>query len=280
MKKSSNCIPLIMAAPAIIIGAIAMYTNEIPTVIWVQNVICLIIGGLISYSLLTRNFKEKRKNSNGIILIAVMFLLLTFIDPGMNGVHRWVSIGVIKLNVTFIVVPIIIIGVWEVLRNKDLWLSIVTTIFIAILLALQPDASQLTAFASSMIILLCSKTNKKDLRVIIVVPLIILIIYSWTHLDSLPPVVYVENILDLLKNIGLIWFVLGVVSLVILPIPFIVFPPENSKLLSRCLGVYITIILISTLLGNFPVPLLGYGISPIIGYFIIITWYSKSKTNS
>lgn len=36
------------------------------------------------------------------------------------------------------------------------------------------------------------------------------------------------------------------------------------------------IILISTLFGNFPVPLMGYGISPIVGYFISITWLIKS----
>jgi len=73
------------------------------------------------------------------------------------------------------------------------------------------------------------------------------------------------------KNMGLIWLIIGVISLAILPIPFILFPPKNLKLPSVCVGLYFVIILGSTLLGNFLVPLMGYGISPIIGYYIEIT---------
>ncbi|WP_091547697.1 hypothetical protein [Alkaliphilus peptidifermentans] len=60
--------------------------------------------------------------------------------------------------------------------------------------------------------------------------------------------------------------------------------PKISKRNSFGFIVPITIILlfltilISTLFGNFPVPLMGYGISPIIGYFIAITWLLKVNT--
>jgi hypothetical protein len=96
-------------------------------------------------------------------------------------------------------------------------------------------------------------------------------------LDNLPAVAYVERIVSLSANMGLMWLILGVISLVMLPMPFILFPPKNLKLPSICVGLYYIIILVSTLFGNFPVPLMGYGISPIIGYYISITWYAKSK---
>ena len=32
-----------------------------------------------------------------------------------------------------------------------------------------------------------------------------------------------------------------------------------------------------TFLGNFPMPIMGYGISPIIGYIIAITWLNNNK---
>jgi len=107
-----------------------------------------------------------------------------------------------------------------------------------------------------------------------------LIIISWVFLDELPPVSYVENIVRLLANMGILWLSLGVISLVILPLPFIFFSPEKYKLLSVSIGMYFIIILISTLFGNFPVPLMGYGVSPIIGFFISITWFVKFKINS
>ena len=35
--------------------------------------------------------------------------------------------------------------------------------------------------------------------------------------------------------------------------------------------------MIVTLFGNFPMPIMGYGISPVIGYLIAITWLNKNK---
>lgn len=283
MKKLRllNFIPLIITIPSITIGAIAMYHNKISIIIWTQNIACLLIAGFISYCAVSNKIKMIRRNTNGIfILISLLLLILTLISPGMNGVHRWVSIGIINFNVSMIVLPIIIIELWKLSQIKGMRFTVIITMAISFLLAIQPDASQLTGFSIPMMIILCSNTDKKYLRTFIVGILSILIILSWVFLDNLPAVAYVERIVNLLANMGLIWLIIGVISLAILPIPFILFPPKNLKLPSICVGLYFIIILISTLFGNFPIPLMGYGISPIIGYYIPITWYAKSKINT
>ena len=278
--RSANFTPLIFTIPAITIGAIAMYHNEIPTLIWAQNIFILVMAGFISSFAVSSKFNMKRNSFSTIsILISLLLIILTFISPGIDGVHRWLSIGIIKFNVSMIVLPILIIELWKLSRIKGLSFTIIITIVVSTLLSIQPDASQLTGFAIPMMFMLCSKTDKKVLRLLIFGMLSILIVLSWVFLDSLPPVTYVEGILSLLANMGLIWLILGVLSLIILPVPFILFPPKNLKLPSICVGLYFIIILISTFFGNFPVPLMGYGISPIIGYFISITWYAKSKIN-
>lgn len=38
------------------------------------------------------------------------------------------------------------------------------------------------------------------------------------------------------------------------------------------LGCYFSLILLAILFGNFPAMVMGYGISPIIGYFIGLIW--------
>ncbi len=283
MKKLSlmNFMPLLMAVPAVIIGVIAMYTNKVPFAILGQNIFYLLICGMISFFILIKNPKVKKNESTNIttIIVAVILLILTFVSSGIEGVHRWVSVGPIKFYVAVIVLPIIIIELWKLLQIRDWWFSAVITIVISIFLTLQPDASMLTAFAIPMIILLWNKVNNNIFRSCIVISLSTLIIISWVFLDKLPPVSYVENIVSLVGNMGIIWLSLGVISLVILPLPFIFFSPEKYKLLSQSIGLYFIIILISTIFGNFPVPLMGYGISPIIGYFISVTWLAKSKIN-
>lgn len=283
MKKLKlfNFIPIIITAPAIVIGTIAMYYNRISNFIIIQNIIGLVIMGLISYYLLSGNINICRnKNIKDIFkLIPLILLLFTFIGEGMMGVHRWISIGPIRLNIAMIVMPIIILSLWKLLKNNSWWKVAIITIFISIVLFIQPDASQLSGFAIPMIFMLYKNGDKRIFSTIISLGLFILVILSWIHLDSLSPVSYVEEILNLVGNVGQAWFLLGIVSLVILPTPFILFPPEKLKLPSLCIGIYFIIIIISTFFGNFPVPLMGYGISPIIGYIISITWYTRLKFN-
>ncbi|AWI07784.1 cell division protein [Clostridium drakei] len=266
--------------PSIFIGAAAMSYNRVPASIWQQSIVYLFIVGIISYFAICSKFNIREdKFYYKSMLISLIFIVLTFAGTGIEGVHRWVSIAIIKINVSMVVLPIILISSWKLLELKSLWITIITTIAAAVLLLIQPDASQLTAFAIPMMIMLINKIDKWIIRLIIVVILSALIIFSWIFLDSLPAVAYVEGILGLVKNLGIPFFVLGVISLIILPMPFILFSPKNFELPSICLGLYFIIILISTLFGNFPVPLMGYGISPIIGYFIAISWYTRAKIN-
>jgi len=275
-----NFLPLIIPIPSIVIGAIVMYQNKVPVSIWAQNIVCFIIAGLISYLVVLYKYKMSSKTNAAFILISFLLLILTLVSPGMNGVHRWVSVGRFKFNVAFIVLPIMIIELWKISLVKGFRVAALITVIISVLLAIQPDASQLTGFAIPMMVMLCDKPDKQRLRKYLVGILTILIIFSWVFLDNLPAVAYVENIVSLSASMGLIWLIISIISLAILPIPFLLFPPKSFKLPSICVGLYYIIILVSTLFGNFPVPLMGYGISPIIGYYMSITWYAKSKINS
>ncbi len=274
--KLRNFVPLIIALPSVVIGAVAMYLNKISIGVWSQNIVALIISGFISYLFLKGKPRFSKRNSFGFIIpITIILLFLTFLDSGLDGVHRWVSIGPIKLNVASIMLPILIIELWRILKILNWWHSMIITLAVSILLALQPDASQTTGFVFPMIILLLSKANKSVIRYSIISLILFIPIISWIFIDSLPPIDYVEEIVLMVKTVGTVWFLIGIGSLALLPLPFIIFPTKNYRLISMCLGLYFIIILVSTLFGNFPVPLMGYGISPIIGYFIAITWLLK-----
>ncbi|MBK1812166.1 FtsW/RodA/SpoVE family cell cycle protein [Clostridium sp. YIM B02505] len=279
--RLANFIPLIFAIPSVIMGVIAMYHSKVPTIIWAQNIGFLVVGSIISFFIVSSKYKKRSNIFYMIsILICLLFLMLTFVTPSMNGVHRWLSLGGIRFNVSMIVSPILIITLWKMSKVIDYRLSAVITVVISALLLIQPDASELTGFAIPMMVILCSSTEKKYLRTFLVGVLSILVVLSWVFLDTLPPVTYVEGILNLVGNMGLVFLVLGIMFLIILPLPFILSPPKDLKIPSICIGLYFIIILTSTFFGNFPVPLMGYGISPIIGYFIAITWYAKSKINA
>lgn len=267
---------LLIPLPAIIMGSLAMYINDLSIIIWSQNILGFLIGILLSYLL---SKKPKVFGSVFTVSISILLLLLTFFDLGMEGVHRWVSIGPIRFYIASIVLPILIIGLEKILKNTNWWIPAIITVGVSLLLVLQPDASQTTAFIVPMAIILSCNTNNNYLRCIILGLSSLIIIFTWIHLDTLPPVAYVEDIVEMVAAMGIVWFILGIISLIILPLPFIIFPPRNNKLLSICLGTYFILVLITTRFGNFPVPLMGYGISPILGYYVAIAWLLNANLN-
>ena len=271
---------MMIAMPSIAIGVLAMYQNHVPVLVWGQNIVCFLAMSLIAWIVVTYklDFFSGSKHKTILLPLAICLLFLTFLSPGMEGVHRWISLGMIRLNIAMIVLPIIMIGLGQIVQVKGLRVgSAAAAIGVLLILFFQPDASQLTGFAIPMMILISSKTKSKLGRLFIISAFSIGVILSWVYLDSLAPVNHVEGIVSMVADMGFLWLILGIISLAILPMPFLLFPPENAGLISRCIGVYYLIILIATVPGNFPVPLMGYGLSPIIGYFISLIWYMRSR---
>ncbi len=276
-RKLMKYIPFITMLPAIIIGAVAMKLNNIPTSIYIQNILCFVILGVV-YLCKKVSTKFIKQNPLVFIIISIVVLVFTFISSGLEGVHRWVSVGPIQLYISVIVMPIIIINLWSLLQEGKIMIAMISIMCVSVILTLQPDASIMTAFSVSSIILTWNKI-KNFFRFLITVFLGGLTVVTWIFLDELEPVAYVEGIFKLVIDMGIIGLILGVISLAVLIIPFLIFPPKKNKIVSICFGIYFIIILISNVFGNFPVPLMGYGISPIIGYFISIAWFTKTKSN-
>lgn len=277
-RKLMKYIPFITMLPAIIVGAVAMNLNNIPTSIYIQNILCFVILGVVYFFMQKSKHKIHKTEPLVFIIISIVVLVFTFISSGIEGVHRWVSVGPIQLYVSVIVVPIIIINLWSLLQEGKTMIAIISIMCVSVILTLQPDASMMTAFSVSSIILSWNKI-KNFSRFLVTVFLSGLTVVTWIFLDGLEPVSYVEGIFKLVIDMGILGLILGVISLAVLIIPFLIFPPKKNKIVSICFGIYFIIILISNIFGNFPVPLMGYGISPIIGYFISIVWLTKTKIN-
>ncbi len=270
-------LPVLTTMPAVAIGIAVMIGNEISSYIWMQNLFFFLVFALLSF--FQRWLKPGEKNSVFYIFVPLLLLIVTFWAPDMNGVHRWISLGSFRVNAALAIIPLAILILWK-LRQRSRRITGILTVIICVLLLLQPDASQLTAFAVPMLIIFWAGTENKAARILMAGFFFIIILLSWVNLDSLPPVSYVEGIVGLTGSLGWLWWAAGVLSLVLLPLPFLLFPPRHLRLLSRCLGVYYSVMLLSTLAGNFPVPLMGYGVSTFIGYFIAIIWYTRELQNA
>jgi cell division protein FtsW (lipid II flippase) len=194
-------------------------------------------------------------------------ILLTFSSDGLDGVYRWVSIGGFGLHMSAIVAPIIIACVATAPGRH---LAVATAVMTAMVLALQPDAAQASSFAAACAVILLELKFMWRERIGGLVALTACSIVSLVRADPLKPVRHVEGILGVVAERGPAWAMLATFALLLLPIPYFLFWGRRRQSVALALGVYVTLITLAPTWGTFPVPVMGYGVSPILGYCIAL----------
>lgn len=253
------------SVPALLIGIFTMINFQISKSIWMTNLGIYLVCLLLSIFLP----KIKRINPNLILGISILLLLLTFTSEGISEVHRWIKIGRININVGLILSPLILI---QLSRISNQYLFIFSTILVSLIFLFQPDASQVTAFSLAASLLLDGKIYNKAVRFI----LLLFIAFSWYNLDDLQPVNYVESIVMMTKEVSLILMIFAIIALILIPLPFFMEYHAKKNQVAYALGVYFLITILSAFFGNFPVIIMGYGISSIIGYFLGLHAFLKN----
>lgn len=145
---------------------------------------------------------------------------MTYFFSGIEEVHRWIKIGPFSLNIAFIVLPVLLISIYKMLEAKKENIAILITLFVAVVLYFQPDASMLSAFSGGVLILMYGSSIHQVKRYSLCVLLLVLSIFSWIFIDKLSPVSHVEGILNLAKQVSIPVFILAVISLFLLLVPF------------------------------------------------------------
>ncbi len=266
--------------PALFMGAMVMQRNGISAVAYGQNIICYVALGLILFFL--RNKKAAKSYAPASVIAtlvaACLLLSMTFLDRGLDGVHRWLSIGNFRLYISSIILPSVVIMIGKLWQDQKELVSVAILLVIVAILVMQPDASQLSAFSAAMVFWVLIQTKRKAIQYALPCALVACVVYAWIHIAGLEAVPHVEGILILAGDMGGAYSVLGFSSLVILLLPFLNFSHASTK--AKAVGIYYFVMITSTFFGKFPVPFMGYGISPIVGYLLAVFFLMRDNSNT
>ena len=264
----SDLLYLFAPIPALILGVITMRYLSVSTSAWSMNLVAG-AGGLLIFAMVRYSASPASRFAWYVIAIGSMTAIAaTFASEGLDGVHRWVSVGGFGLHVSAIVAPVIIASV---ATAPNTHLAIATAVVTAALLALQPDAAQTISFAAA-----CSVILGRDLRFQLpgrvsgLAALMACSIVSFVRPDPLKSVRHVEGIFEEAIARGPAWGALATVALLLLPAPYFVAWARRRHDLTLALGVYVALVTIAPTWGTFPVPIMGYGVSPILGYCVAL----------
>lgn len=258
---------LLAPVPALVVGVLTMRMSDVPAVLWGQNLAAWAVGTLLCLGLWrTRSSPGQGRWFDFAAVLTLAALAATLLAPGVDGVHRWVPLGPVRLHAAAVLLPLLLVAMHGLAQARGWWISTAVAAGVMLLLLLQPDAAQAIAFAAGCLVLLLPPAGRDPLRLAAMLVLPVLAGLAWLRRDPLAPVPYVEGIVELAAGLGAGWVVAAVVSLLVLPLPFFHAGRGTRNRVGLALGAYVAITVLAAFHGNFPVPVMGYGVSPILGY--------------
>ena len=202
--------------------------------------------------------------------IGLGLLGATFAGEGLLGVHRWIRLGPVMLNVSSVATPIVVLAASACFARRR-WLAAAALVGATqVVHFLQPDAGQALALAlAGVAAVLFAPHLPRVARAVAIAALAASAVLIWARPDPLPPVADVEGIVGLAGDQGLLVRLLAIASVAIIPASSALAareaPPGSPRTSAIALAGYVTGVCTAPLAGNFPVPVLGFGVSPILG---------------
>lgn len=273
--------------PALVTGVVLMRQHGVGSVTWAQQLIAGLTLSIVSiaFALVPRKISgPKPRVTLGVGVGALLLLAATLLQPDVDGVRRWIALGPLQLHAAFIAIPILIIALGiasDHAASRPNWLLVVAVGIAGGVLVLQPDASQSIAFAAAVAVLLFKrKPGPADwiARAIVVGGALL----AFSRPDPLKAVPHVEGIVGLAASTGAGWLIAAVLALLFLPLPFAAAFAQRrgNHRVSLALAAYFALVIIASFVAPFPVPILGYGLSPVLGYFASLGWLVRSSTRA
>lgn len=253
---------LLAPVPAVALGALVMAGAGLPVATWLANVVAMLLGLLIAGAAWTRRGAgtDARVPPGWVIAFGLALLGATLLSPGTAGVHRWVTLGPLRLHAGALLLPPLLDFLW----GARWAVSVVAAFTTLLVLLLQPDAAQACSFCAGWIALASARRGRGAQGVMLVS--LALAGASLIRSDPLGPVAHVEGILGMAAAQGL-WLAGGCLfALALLPLALLWC---LRRPLGWALALYTTGTLAAAWLGDHPVPILGYGVSPILGYYLL-----------
>ncbi|MBJ7510998.1 hypothetical protein [Brevundimonas sp.] len=253
---------------AVGLGAAVCALSGVSAASWGRNLAAWLVGAVIAAAL---GAAGRRIVSPGAALavagLAVAGLAASFFNPAQEGVHRWIDAGPLHVNIAMVVLPSLSVVLAAAEDRRAIWGAAVAAL---ILLVAQPDASQTTTLAAVLILVAAVRAPGRGMKAGLILFAGLAAAAAWMRPDPLQPVAEVEEIVGLAFQVSPL---IGSLALILLAVfaavpATLTRPDARLKLAGAALSLCLAAWAVTPLFGAFPVPLVGVGMSPILGAWL------------
>ena len=252
---------LICAVLAVGSGALYLAVAGAPPRYLVVNLAALGVGAGIWLGL--GRWRASRCDGGAVVALAASLLATAVFGAAVDGAARWVTVGPLGLQVSFIVLPAILV---LYARTTDA-IGTAGIVLAACAVAAQPDRAMAGALVAGTGAILLVKRSRPG--AISAIAAVIAFAVTMLRPDTLPPQPFVEHVLYSAFEVHMLIGLVVVAGCLILAAPALSAVrtvPERAGALA--FGASWAATVAAAALGNYPTPLVGYGASAVLGYLI------------
>lgn len=150
------------AAPAVVLSVWLLHVAEAPRSMQTLQVVMASVAAAVFVVLVSMRRVGPPGDIQWFALALALSLFIPLLVDSQDGPERWLVLGSARLYVAPIVLPLVLFLLGAPLRAPAIYAA--SVVVVAAALVIQPDASQLGAFALAMLVLLVASSAHPLLR--------------------------------------------------------------------------------------------------------------------
>lgn len=261
---SSGALPqIVVGCVAVLIGVAYLVLVGAPWRMAIINV-CATVIGLLSYFTFFRYVPRSREVGAVTIVAALLMLTTALFGVSVDGARRWAAVGTLALQPTLVLIPLVVM--WFARMQSGATTSAI--VLTAAAVAIQPDRAMAAALCAAVGAVAFNQRNASSGAAFVAT--LIALLVTLLRPDQLLAVPYVDHILWTAAETSVpLAMSLWVGCLAIL-LPALMHRSGPSRPVRAAFIACWAGVIGAAAVGAYPTPLVGYGGSAIIGYFICL----------
>ena len=273
---------LFTAVPPVAASVVVLVFGSVGRSIWLMHLLTLGLAGVLAGagSLLTRVVTRGTTPALALILLTLVGVTVPFLRDSA-GPQRWASIGPLNLYMAPLWLPSFLAAcsVYMCKRGNSAWPTFAATVGVSLLLAAQPDASQVLALLIGSTVGFARYRADTKRSIITLIILALVTAWAFTRADSLAPVPYVEGVFALALGHSRLAGVAVITSALVFLAGLYKCSNRGTAWLAA-VAAYYAVLFACSVAGLTPAPLVGYGAGPLLGYGLLVAvsrWFEAAE---
>jgi hypothetical protein len=262
---------LLLAVPPVVASFAVLTFGAVGKGIWLVQVLAICLACLLAVAGNPMIRSARVPSPSGTIILLTLLCVAVPILRDASGPNRWASFGPLKLYVASLLLPSFLAAcsVFVRKRGNDDIVAFAAALGVSVLLAAQPDASQVLALlvGSTVGFVRYRADGLRSVSTLVAIALVAA--WTFSRPDPLEPVPYVEGVFALALGHSLFAGLAVITSAITLVAGLYMCSFRGPSWLSA-VAAYYAVLFACSVAGLTPAPLIGYGAGPLLGFGLMV----------